>query len=83
MSKYKHFTDGKTVVQADHRAGAFDALQEIYGHADIGDIFTAVRVDKFYNPQSSNEKRLIDSYLNLFTFNPNELQWTEESKKWD
>jgi hypothetical protein len=73
----KTYTDGAKVVEAPHRAGAFDALQEIYGHPGIGDIFTA---------DSENlEKYPVVMWCEVgkigFGYNPNELQYSVEVKQ--
>ena len=34
----KTYTDGAKIVNARHKAEAFDMLQEIYGHPDIAPI---------------------------------------------
>ncbi|MCK5610791.1 hypothetical protein KAR91_53455 [Candidatus Pacearchaeota archaeon] len=64
----KTYTDGKTIVQAQHKAGAFDALQEIYGHPDIGEI---VRIKTF---ATMDEKD--------FTEIDPDLKWDENTDLW-
>ena len=81
----KYYTDSKTVVEAEHRAGAFDKLQEIYGHSDIGDIFTAYKEESFIKGIGD---WIVVHYLisgkkgMILLFDPKEIKWPKESEKW-
>jgi hypothetical protein len=73
----KNYTDGAKVVEAPHRAGAFDALQNLYGHPDIGDIFTA-------DSENLSEYPVViwcEDTKRGFGYNPNEMQYSMEVKQ--
>ena len=64
---------------AETRAEAFDQLQEMYGHSDIEDIYTAYAICK-----SDFLVRLniivCDNTNKGYKYDPNELPWSEENK---
>lgn len=74
----KFYTDGKTVVEAEHRAGAFDKLQEIYGHSSIGDIYTARNVLKRNFFTGYHFIKIVDE---IFEYDKKEIKWIKEEEK--
>jgi hypothetical protein len=75
----KYFTDGLTAVEAETRAGAFDKLQEHYGHSDIGDIYRA-------NLDTEDGFRVGYGYVIFrgtgYTYNPSELPYSIKDSQW-
>lgn len=68
----KYFTDTFTVVEAPHRAGAFDKLQDYYLSPEIGDIFTAFLIE------DCDAEGMINIVMcengSVYKFDPNEIE---------